>query len=357
MNTHTLCDLFSLLRRQGARYPAMLPQDAVKLLYQREFGPGHAVPSAADAERRLRAELLTLSPDDHLPLYEELGGGLARLHLAALPSRCVGLRPATLAAFFVYTAHRVHGSLKSFVAALNTLRTVCAQGALPFSPAALDAYLTTYAAAGYPAVHHSEAYRARYAPAYRVVDERLCRYLPLFAAVDRLAQQLPTVCVAIDGPAASGKSSLGGLVHAICGGNLFHMDDYFLPRSRRSRSRLLLPGGNVDHERFQEEVLCHWRGPAPFFTRAYDCAKDALAPAVQVNPAPFNLVEGVYSLHPQLRAAYDLKIFLTIPPEEQLRRLRARNEALYPRFVGEWIPLENAYFTALRPREDSDLTF
>ena len=42
-----------ILRSHFARYPAMTPQDAVKLLYQSAFGPGHLIADPAYALRRL----------------------------------------------------------------------------------------------------------------------------------------------------------------------------------------------------------------------------------------------------------------------------------------------------------------
>ena len=73
---------------------------------------------------------------------------------------------------------------------------------------------------------------------------------------------------------------------------------------------------------------------------------------------PLTVVEGSYSLHPTLRSAYDLKVFLAIDPERQSARILARNGAeKHRRFIEEWIPLENAYFSALDIRSLCDLAF
>ena len=68
--------------------------------------------------------------------------------------------------------------------------------------------------------------------------------------------------VAIDGPCASGKSTLGALLRGVYGANLFHMDDYFLPFARKTPERLAEPGGNVDYERFFAEVAGRPAGAA-----------------------------------------------------------------------------------------------
>ena len=49
-------ELRSILLAHVRRYPAMAPQDGVKLVYQNEFGGGHLVADPAQSLERLRAE-------------------------------------------------------------------------------------------------------------------------------------------------------------------------------------------------------------------------------------------------------------------------------------------------------------
>ena len=167
----------------------------------------------------------------------------------------------------------------------------------------------------------------------------------------------PFVRVAIDGNCAAGKSTLGTLLQEVYGANLFHMDDYFLPFACKTPERLAEPGGNVDYERFREEVAGREPGSAIRW-RPFDCAAQALGAWQTAGPKPLTVVEGSYSLHPTLRGAYDLKVFLAIDPERQSARILARNGAeKHRRFIEEWIPLENAYFSALDIRSLCDLAF
>ena len=118
------------------------------------------------------------------------------------------------------------------------------------------------------------------------------------------------------------------------------------------------PGGNVDHERFLSEVLLPLQEGKPFSYRPYDCRRQALSDPVCVQPRAVNIIEGSYSCHPALRGHYDLRIFLTVGPEEQMRRIRVRNgESCAERFRQKWIPLEERYFAACRVAEQCELCY
>ncbi|MBQ4050287.1 MAG: hypothetical protein IJD13_01520, partial [Oscillospiraceae bacterium] len=73
--------------------------------------------------------------------------------------------------------------------------------------------------------------------------------------IDRLLAEKEAVTVAIDGSCASGKSTLAAALTERYDCNLFHLDDFFLRPEQRTPERFAEVGGNVDYERFQEEVL------------------------------------------------------------------------------------------------------
>ena len=230
-------------------------------------------------------------------------------------------------------------------------------GALGLTEEAVEAEIAPWRVAGYPALSHSQIYRARYHPAYRLVPAAARRFLPLFQAVDALLQERGGARVAIDGNSGAGKSTLGALLAAVYGGNLYHMDDFFLPQERKTAQRLAEPGGNVDRERFQAEVLSHLG--APFSYRPWRCHPGAFAAPVAASPRAVEIVEGVYSLHPDLRAAYDLRVFLAIAPQGAGRahpRAQRRGDAqvLRPLNGYRW---ENVYFDRLGVRECCQLVF
>jgi len=167
---------------------------------------------------------------------------------------------------------------------------------------------------------------------------------------------LPYV-VAIDGMSASGKTTLGELLHKeFPESNLFHMDEYFLQPHQRTRTRLVEVGGNVDYERFKDEIILHLENRGGLNYRVYDCLTQILGPEKHVPWKPLVIVEGSYSQHPYFGNAYDLRIFCEISEEEQKKRILKRNgPEMLERFVSEWIPKENDYFKHYKIKERSGL--
>ena len=160
-------DAQALVRAHLARYPASTPEDVYKLLHQAVMGPAHAAPARDDAKRWLDDELRTLGeprPDE--PAIEVLdpSTGMARVHLR--PWIAAGGDPYVVLDAFLATADAHHGDPEVLDA---RLRDVIEHVELPFGRAALEALVDRQRAAGFPAIHHSAAYEAAYAPAYRVV--------------------------------------------------------------------------------------------------------------------------------------------------------------------------------------------
>lgn len=162
--------------------------------------------------------------------------------------------------------------------------------------------------------------------------------------IERVYTERERVFVAIDGPCTSGKTTLATVLQRRFGGNVLHMDDFFLRPEQRTPERFAEPGGNVDRERFEDEVLAPLAAGKIAQYRPWDCHTGDFAASHSVEPARLTIVEGSYSMHPALREYYDLMICLMIDSNEQLRRLEARNPRMLQRFIDEWIPLENRYF-------------
>lgn len=162
--------------------------------------------------------------------------------------------------------------------------------------------------------------------------------------VSPLLQQKQPVLIALDGRCAAGKTTLAAQLQQELGWSVVHMDDFFLRPEQRTPQRLEQPGGNVDYERFLEQVLLPLIQGEPVSYRPYDCHTQSFREPVDLAPAPAVVVEGSYCCHPVLRKYYDLRVFLSVDREEQARRIQARNGAGAQMFFKKWIPLEERYF-------------
>ena len=168
--------------------------------------------------------------------------------------------------------------------------------------------------------------------------------------IDALLAKKDFVMIAIDGKCTSGKTTLAGKLAQSYDCNVIHMDDFFLRPEQRTAERYEEIGGNVDYERFYEEVLCPLKARQAFSYRPFDCGTFTLAQPVSVSPKTLNIIEGTYSHHPYFADSYDLKIVLTVDENTQKERILQRPAFLHKRFFEEWIPMENRYFDALQER-------
>ena len=158
-------ELKAILITHAKRYPLMQPHDAVKLIYQNEFGGGHLIRNEEACLNYLRQEYASVEKDSSVPLYEDIDNGIIRVNLAAVKEEDL----EQLGQDFIASAAKHKGTLDSFLNKLEVLRKLTAEGVFTFDTNVLNAYLSEYEAAGYPAVSHSEQYRQAYKPSYRVI--------------------------------------------------------------------------------------------------------------------------------------------------------------------------------------------
>ena len=178
--------------------------------------------------------------------------------------------------------------------------------------------------------------------------------------VSELLEELRTLpaeirIIAIDGRCAAGKTTLAAELAEQLGGDVIHMDDFFLPPKLRTPERRSEPGGNVHYERFLTEVIPKLASGEAFSNQRFDCSRMAPGDRIPVQNNGFVFVEGAYSCHPVLGNYMDRKVFLDIDRVNQTERIRGRNgEDRLQDFLQLWIPLEEAYFLAFSVEENAD---
>lgn len=111
----------------------------------------------------------------------------------------------------------------------------------------------------------------------------------------------------------------------------------------------------MDFPRVRREILLPAQAGETVRYRPYLAHSDRFQPTQVLAPAPLSILEGSYSLHPDLNARFDLTIFVTCAPSVQVKRLQAREGENYSLFQELWIPLEEQYFNQHQIQQRCDL--
>lgn len=324
------------------RYPLMQPQDVVKLVFQARMGCGHLLADETAVNQRIADEEASLFPSADEPLTEPLGPDYLRLNLRRAMAE--GIPSLWIARLMAASLPAVLPERQSVVEELTSLGdeaiTIAAKR-LTDDPAWLPS--------------HTPAYHQAYAPAYRVISKQCGAMLPILQKLAHTNKKQTLLCM--DGPCGSGKTTLAALLQKITEAALVPMDDFFLPHPMKTPQRLSQPGGNADWERLVEEFLTPWLRDGQACYRPYHCHTGQYGKPVTVPARPITILEGSYSLMPQIARHADVKVFLQVDPDTQRQRILRRNgEAMLKVFQERWIPLEQAYFSAFALPDGSCLT-
>lgn len=174
--------------------------------------------------------------------------------------------------------------------------------------------------------------------------------------INRIKETKKLVLIGIDGPCASGKTTLADLLACELDAQVIRTDDFFLPFALKTPERLSQAGGNVHYERFAEEIARGIVTGRAFEYGVYDCSKGAITEKKTVIPEEIIIVEGSYSMHPEMRLNYDLKIFVEVPLNVRLERILERDgKERLEIFKEKWIPMEDKYFDFYNIKEKCDI--
>ena len=318
-------------------------QDVIKMCYQAAFGAEHLL---EDLERALAYfdEEFADTEERDVPLYEYISEDVARVDLGAW--KASGMPKGWLFDLFVMATKEVYGGEEKMLENLEI-----AKGVLGNNPE-MSEYIDRYVAEGIRPVHHSPSYREANKPAYRLVDRKHLRLVPILVA----ASKLDGGVIVIDGPCASGKSTMATQLSEILGGSVVRIDDFFLPPELRTEKRLAEAGGNVHYERFKEEIVERLDSGGAFEYTRFDCSTMDYGNKVSVLDTKWRIVEGSYSHHPYFGEYGDIRVYSMVDASEQRSRILARNgEEMAKRFETMWIPMENRYFDEYNICEGANL--
>jgi uridine kinase len=155
------------------------------------------------------------------------------------------------------------------------------------------------------------------------------------ATVTRVTALLPGR-VGIDGPDAAGKTTLARAVAAAAGVPHVAADDFLAPPAVRHADE----------------------SAAGYYANAFDLP--ALRAAVLAHASV--VCDGVFLFRPELDDLWDARVFLDVDPDEQWRRVLARDVARFgseaatrARYESRYLPAYAAYRAAVRPDARADV--
>lgn len=151
------------------RYPRLEVQDLYKLVYQGIFGSEHAVIDASQARVWLEREVKALAEGPEEPLLAPVSpdGRIVRVNLR--PYMAGGGNLEALLEEFLRTAREHKGTEEQLKQYWWYVEQMAEEQVLGIAATTLQRFFEEMEARGFPAVHHSDAYRRAYQPAYRVV--------------------------------------------------------------------------------------------------------------------------------------------------------------------------------------------
>ncbi|MDZ4861861.1 MAG: uridine kinase [Gemmatimonadota bacterium] len=166
----------------------------------------------------------------------------------------------------------------------------------------------------------------------------------------------PRVLVGVDGPGASGKSTLAELLAEVVPlAHVVHVDDFYLPSAQHG-TRSGLVGPLFDLPRLAAQVVTPAATGGSVRYQRYDWTDDQLAEWVEVPQGAPVIVEGVYCLESALRDSYTFTVFCRADRALRLRRGFERDgEQARSQWLDEWMPAEDDYAARQRPEEFADL--
>ncbi len=339
-----------LLIKHYKDYPELQIQDVFKYLYQSSFGCEHLISSLEGVTDYISKEYDSTKSVSRMSV-EQLDGNYSRVHLSYLND---GLSVDTFGKLFFLSAKKEAGGLPNLETKLEVAKKLVREELLPFSAEKFENAVQEWKDNGYPPIHHSDVFRENYKPAYRLIANEFIPFLPLFTELDKRLS-MGSVRLAVEGGSASGKTTLSKLIEKLYDCTIFHMDDFFLRLEQRTAERFAEVGGNVDRERFSEEVLQPLINGEIVNYRRFNCQSMRIEEGVQISPKKLTVIEGAYSMHPELKDYYNYSVFLDIYEGLQKKRIEKRNTPeLAKRFFNEWIPLEKVYFEKMNVKERCD---
>ncbi|WP_030456491.1 uridylate kinase [Herbidospora cretacea] len=197
--------------------------------------------------------------------------------------------------------------------------------------------------------------------------------------LSRLAEAVTSITVAhparvaVDGPPATGKTTLADELAAVLrdrGRDVIRatIDDFLFPRARRyPRGEYSAEGCYFDTHDYEalNRVLLDPLGPGGdrrYRHAVYDHETDTVSspPIATAAPDAVLVLDGVFLMRPELLDRWDLRVFVSTAPEKTVDRAVVRESRVSSqadierRWRERYIPAQQLYFATARPTDHAD---
>lgn len=319
------------------KYPNMQINDKIKLIYQSVLGPTHLISNLEYDKiyNYILYEINNYQTNKNQNVYEWISDEYIRVNL--------------------HTYYLLNNDIKEL-----TDQFINSQNA-SYDIDELKRNLLKYLSANeledynYQPVSHSSIYKELYKPSYRVIK---ANYLNIDLKYSQIKNYLSsfenTRIFALEGRCASGKTTLSKMLEQYY--TIIHIDDFFLSINKKTKERLQEVGGNIDYELVKENldkiIKAIKNNLKKVIIECFNCSTQTYY-CKEVELKQHIILEGVYSSHPYFEDLIDSVMFLNVDKKTQLERVS--NRALKERFITEWIPLEEMYFSNINILKKADI--
>jgi len=183
-----------------------------------------------------------------------------------------------------------------------------------------------------------------------------------------LASRQGPVVVALDGGSGAGKSTLASLIASKVETAVIPVDDFFSAHIPETQWDVFSVGERLQHvfdwRRLRESAIKPLLAGRRARWQVFDFASGLRADGTygmqtdpaELEPAEVILLDGAYSAGPELADLVDLAVLVDVSIEERHTRLAPREDAGFLEHWHQlWDPVEELYFTCVRPKESFDL--
>lgn len=193
---------------------------------------------------------------------------------------------------------------------------------------------------------------------YFIINQHFASKIFIWSAIDTLLEKKQKAIIALDGNAASGKTTFSKLFEKVYDCNVFHVDHYFQKPMSHINELVSKYASHINFIRMENEIFNPIKNEQASKIKLMDLRTHTLSDSIEVDYKPLSILEGAYSMHPYIISNYDLKIFMKTIYLKQLFRIWKRNGfKKLIQFIKKWIPMENKYFHDLNIEKQADLIF